>query len=239
MNGKLFGTDKNAFTLVEIIAAVIVMGIIAIIAVPSVIRYINDSTETTFLSYENSMRDAARNHVIKCISENDPDCLLPEQGEKKLVYLSDLVNSGYIDDMKDPNSDNFCESEISYVEITNSGEADFKYTACLYCGKYKTEDVACTSYSNDDDDPVCGTVTGGSTKWTNTNRKITVQCSDSSSGCISNTFSKTFNTTTKDSYITIADKSGRKKNCQVNVYVDKTLPTCELEVTKGKWFNVK
>ena len=233
MKDKMF-CKKNAFTLVEIIAAVIVMGIIAIIAVPSVIRYINDSTETTYLSYENSMEDAAKNHVIKCVDENNPNCLLPEQGEKKLVYLSDLVNSGYIDDMKDPKSDNFCESEISYVEIANSGNTDFEYTACLYCGQYKTKDAACTLYSNDSDDPVCGIVTGDSTRWTNTNRKITVECSDKSSGCISNTFSKTFNSTVKESFITIADKSGRTKNCPVNVYVDKTLPTCELEVTKGQ-----
>ena len=147
MNSKLSHENKNAFTLVEIIAAVIIMGIIAIIAVPSVIRYINDSTETTYLSYENSMEDAAKNHVIKCISENDPNCLLPEKGEKKVVYLSDLVNSGYIDDMKDPNSDSFCESEISHIEITNSGEADFSYTACLYCGEYKTNDVAYPEFS--------------------------------------------------------------------------------------------
>ena len=244
MSDKLFCKKKNGFTLVEIIAAVIVMGIIAIIAVPSVIRYINDSTETTFLSYEHSMREAAKNHVIKCISDNDPSCLLPEQGEKKIVYLSDLVNSGYIDEFKDPNSENFCESEISYIEISNSGNADFQYTACLYCGDYKTNDAVCTTYSNDNDDPECGTITGESTKWTNTNRKITVQCNDRSSGCISNTFSRTFANTIKESYVTIADKSGRTKNCPVKVYVDKRMPTCELQVTKGQleatgWYSGK
>ena len=234
MNDKIFCRKQRGFTLVEIIAVIIVIGIIAIIAVPSVIKYISDSTETTFLSYEHSMREAAKNHVVKCVSENDKNCLLPLQGEKKIIYLSDLVNSGYIDEFKDPNSSGFCETEISYVEISNSGNTDFQYTACLYCGDYKSDDAVCTTYSNDDDDPECGTITGESTKWTNTNRKITVQCSDRSSGCISNTFSRTFASTIKESYVTIADKSGRTKNCPVKVYVDKTMPTCELQVTKGQ-----
>ena len=74
--------------------------------------------------------------------------------------------------------------------------------------------------------PSCGGITGANTSWTKSNRKVTVGCNDSNSGCSNPTFSKTFNSTTKIGYITIKDKVGNTNSCAVNAYVDKTAPTC-------------
>ena len=74
--------------------------------------------------------------------------------------------------------------------------------------------------------PTCGSVTGQSTSWTKNNRTISVKCSDSLSGCAKNSFSNTFVSTTKTSNITIRDNVGNSRNCSVNVYIDKTPPTC-------------
>ena len=223
--------NKKAFTLIEIIAVIIIIGIIALIAVPSVSKYIDDSRHTAYYSYEHSMEDAAKNRIIKCINGDEPSCEMPSANESDLVYLNELVDKGYLELMKNPDGEGFCDDELSYVEIANTGK-DYEYTACLYCGQYKTDKALCTTYTMDNDDPVCGAATGEGTpgRWTNTNRTISVKCSDSTTGCTRTSFSKTFTQTTKESTINIVDRSGRKTACPVNVYVDKTPPTCELDV---------
>ena len=72
--------------------------------------------------------------------------------------------------------------------------------------------------------PNCSSIEGASTTWTKDDRNITVICSDNGSGCKYAKTTKTFNTTTKSSNITIYDNAGNKAECSVNVYVDKTGP---------------
>ena len=222
---------EKAFTLVEIIAVIIIIGIVALIALPSVSQYIGSSKKTAYLSYENSMEEAARNSTIKCIKGEELVCDIPKDNESNTVYLSELVNKGYLEIMKNPDGEGFCDEDLSYVEISKVGN-DFEYSACLYCGQYKTDKSLCTNYTMDNDDPVCGVKTGegNRSRWINTNRTISVQCSDATSGCTRNVFSKTFTQTTADSTISIVDKSGNKVDCPVDVYVDKTVPTCELKI---------
>ena len=223
---------ENAFTLIEIISVIVIIGIIALITIPSVAKYLIESKKTAYFSYENSMEAAAKNIVIKCIDGNDVECDLPKENEKDLVYLNELVDKGYVELMKDPDGEGFCDGELSYVEIANTGR-DYEYSACLYCGQYKTENSLCTTYTMDNDDPVCGETKGEATngRWTNMNRSISIKCSDATTGCTRSSYSKTFTTTTRESTISIADKSGRKVDCPVSVYVDKTMPTCDLKVT--------
>lgn len=81
----------------------------------------------------------------------------------------------------------------------------------------------------DKEKPKCGAITGDSTSWTTGNRTITVACSDGNgSGCKQSSYTQTFSSTTKTANITIEDKVGNKTNCPVNVYVDKTNPSCSI-----------
>ena len=230
----------KAFTLIEIIAVIIIIGIIALIAVTSVSQYINDASNTTYMSYENAMKGATANRVTDCIGGNiyNDECILPNPSEKNIVFLNDLIAGGYIDELKDPEGDGYCDSNLSYVEIYNEDTSNYTYTACLYCGEYSTENATCKAYTygddkKDGDTPICGEQTPNTTKWTNINRTITVGCTDETSGCVKSSFSKTFNKTTKESEIVIRDNSGETTTCSVNVFVDKTAPTCELEIISG------
>ena len=78
----------------------------------------------------------------------------------------------------------------------------------------------------DKEAPICGNANGASTTWTKNNRDISVACTDSHSGCTSNSFKNTFSTTIQKGKITIKDKVGNTRDCEVNAYVDKNAPTC-------------
>ena len=103
--------NKKGFTLIEILAVIIIIGIIAIIAVPSISKYMKESKDTTYVSYEHSMEDAARNKVINCITNNE-ECDLPVDDGMQKLYLNILIDEGYIDNMKDPDSNDFCEQLV-------------------------------------------------------------------------------------------------------------------------------
>ena len=230
--------NKKGFTLIEILAVIIIIGIVALIAIPSITGYLNSSKETTFETYEKSMEDAAKNRIVNCLSSNG-DCELPEGNQVLKTTLETLIEEGYIDNMKDTDSENFCDAVFSYVAVKGEDVSDYTYKACLYCGDYATDDDVCNrADGGDGDDPDCGLVTGESTRWTNENRTISVLCSDKTSGCERSAFSKTFNFTTNKLYpedakgvatITIRDNSGKARQCKVNAYVDKTLPTCKVD----------
>ena len=79
--------------------------------------------------------------------------------------------------------------------------------------------------------------------WINGDRTITVGCNDGEegSGCARDTFTKTFTKDAKDGYIEIKDKAGNKRQCKVDVYIDKTAPKpCSIahSATKGlsNWY---
>ena len=139
--------NNKGFSLVELLAVIIIIGIVAIIVVPSVTQYIDNASNTAYESYERSMSDAAKSRIIECQTDFSLNCnlRLPYKmsgtGSETRMDLSTLISEGYIDSMKDPNSNDYCDSSQSYVKITlereNSGE--YIYSACLVCGDYKTE----------------------------------------------------------------------------------------------------
>ena len=219
---------NKGFTLIEIIAVVIIIGIIALIAVPSVSSYIANSRKTAYAAHEKSMEEAAKSLTIEVINGKD-SFALPRQGDHSEVFLNELIDKEYLASLKDPNTGELCNEAMSYVIIKNVGSSNYEYKSCLYCGTYITESGECSAPSVDDNEkPVCGIITGQSSEWTNKSRTITVACSDAGSGCTRNKFTKVFNTTTNKGVIQISDHSGKTENCEVNVRVDKTEPTCEL-----------
>ena len=122
-----------------------------------------------------------------------------------------------------------CVDTMSECESTPGAKV---YNTSIKTQKYTLKDNAGnTSSFNaniyvDKTAPSCSKVTGASNTWTGGNRTIKVSCSDNHSGCSKEEFDKTFNESTKVGKITISDKVGNTRDCDVNAYVDKTAPTC-------------
>ena len=116
--------------------------------------------------------------------------------------------------------------KASYRNINAEGESTIKYKACDDAGN-------CSGWVSyiaklDRTAPTCGTATGASTDWTNSDRTISVVCSETGgSNCKKSSYSSTYNSgTTTTANITIQDNAGNSRNCSVNVYVDKEAPSC-------------
>ena len=228
--------NKNGFTLIELIAVIVIIGIIAILIVPTVSKYIVDTRESTYDAHERSMSEAAESYTIECIQNNGRDCEIPGPNEERTIYLSELIDSDFIDKLGDPaKNGSYCNPNTSYVKIYNTNNNNFEYLACLYCSKYATKSVKCVTYNGDDDYPRCKILETYS-EWTNESRQVRVGCEDDSSGCLRSEFKKTFTTTTNKGIITITDKSGNSTDCEVDVKIDKTPPTCEM-IASGREVN--
>ena len=92
-------------------------------------------------------------------------------------------------------------------------------------GNWLSTTAESNPFKLDNTKPNCGT-NDGSNVWTASNRTISVNCSDSHSGCVKSSYSTTYNsgTTITDS-VTISDKVGNTNVCSYDVYVDKEAPT--------------
>lgn len=120
---------KKAFTLIEMLAVIIVISIIMLILIPVVTRNLSDSKENVYNNLINKMISATSDWMIK----NSDD--LPEEGESISITLGMLQSEGLIStDLKNPKTDNLFPSDmvinIAYVKA-NKDNPKLEY------GKYK------------------------------------------------------------------------------------------------------
>ncbi len=241
---------NRGFTLIEMLAVVVLLGLLIALLFPAISKYIIDTRDNTYVLYESNMKVAAKNMMTDCLETNDRVCV-PEYNHHTIVTLSELNATGYLDRLRDPkNSDKFCDPFRSFVVVKNDSATtiNLTYEVCLVCGDYQkgtceVDDPSDCPLDQDQDAPICGSTTGESRTWTNKDKTITVGCSDECSGCVQDVFSKKIDTDTKTTTIDIADKSGKTTACNVDAYVDKTPPTCSLTVvgTLGNngWYNTE
>ena len=230
--------DRKGFTLVEILAVIVIIGILAIIVVPSVTSYVTNTRSETYLAHEKTMEEAAQSYTVDCINGQNP-CSLPGKGNSKEIRLKELIEKEYSSRLQNPQEKNsFCDEEKSYVIITNDND-EYEFESCLYCGSYASKNSKCelkeTPTVKDDTPPVCGAVENESTVWARGARTISVGCSDSESGCTRDKFSDLFNETISTGKITIKNRAGKTTDCPVKVYIDNEKPTCELELVSGTY----
>lgn len=130
--------NKKGFTMIELLATITLMGIIATMAVVSYTKYVNTTKKALYRDYEKSLEVAATNYFLNHTG------LLPkindERGTKVLAIT--LINEGYLENMKDPKNKSFNCNNNSYVIVTRKNNVDFnmdlKYKVCLVCSKYKS-----------------------------------------------------------------------------------------------------
>lgn len=149
--------NKKAFTLVELLAVLVILGILMSIGVGAYSRYQKQSKDEAIEIAENSMKSSAANYFINCTTsyggKNKELCKryqMPyDRGDVTKVWLRDLISESILDPISNPyQKGQHCNANTSHVLIRNRADSDknldFEYIACLDCGNYRTKNARCT-----------------------------------------------------------------------------------------------
>lgn len=127
---------KNGFTLVEVIAAVTILGILSAVAIPSVSKVMGKGHSEYCQNNVDVMKTAARDYF------NDYKSLMPKEvGDSETVTMKDLVKEKYLDKMTDYDEKECTSGEVRVLKTTRT---NYEYTYKLDCGK-------CNGISDEDD----------------------------------------------------------------------------------------
>jgi len=135
--------NKKGFTLIEIIAVIVIMGIILLVVSIPVSKYIENSKIKTYQSHERNLEVATKNYMIDCISDNKEGCTIPSNGNHYVISYDMLIENGYSNELEDPESDGYCNKSYVIVENNSSGVVNLEYKVCLICEEYETDETWC------------------------------------------------------------------------------------------------
>ena len=118
--------NNYGFSMVELLAAVAILGVLAAIAVVSVGTVLENAEEKHYETQEKNMIMAAQSYV------QDNRNLLPKRvGDSRVVTLQELQSAKYIGDVVDRSKKNCSEGTVTVFRYSKEG---YSYTAYLKCG---------------------------------------------------------------------------------------------------------
>lgn len=115
---------KKGFTLVEVLAVIVILGLLIAIVSPVVNNLLGDSEDALYQEQVDNIVKASKKYIV----ENSD--LLPEGSDSTAIYISDLIDKGIIDSDKviDPKTKeemNGCVV-VNYNENFNQYEYNYK-----------------------------------------------------------------------------------------------------------------
>ncbi len=118
--------NRKGFTLTEIIGAIIILGILVIIAVITFTGSMKGFREDYYTESERTLTESGKEFF------NDNRKYRPSEVlGAQIVPLNTLVAQHYIDEVTDYNGDSCSNS--SYVIVIKNGKDDYTYHTCLVC----------------------------------------------------------------------------------------------------------
>lgn len=119
----------KAFTMVELLATLVIIGVIASIVVVGVTNYVNNSRNKTYASHEESLKRAAEAYFLEHSQDN-----------ANSIDLNTLNNEGYLDDLLDPVTKTKCQGNVTRTAVSGEYNTEYNYNVCLICNKYRSKD---------------------------------------------------------------------------------------------------
>ena len=138
INQKRIVNNSKGFSLVEILATIVIIGIVSTVGIVSVNSMINKSRQHFYESQKQQMVLAAQSYV------NDNRNILPRNvGGMKKIKLSVLREKNYLKEDIIDQDKNVCDQNKSYVTVYKSNQTEYKYHGYLDCPACKKNGAVC------------------------------------------------------------------------------------------------
>lgn len=148
--------DKKGFTLTELLAVIVLIGVILAIAVPSYQSYVTRTRKEVLKSYQANIIDAANQYAGECIVKNT---LVENFGKKNIWGALNFKNKAdiekdyndikvYIESGKSKTSDLYC------IKIESKKNDSIDYTTCLGKDSASTSEITIESKKYTDTLPI-------------------------------------------------------------------------------------
>lgn len=129
--------NKRAFTLVELLAVIAILGVIAAIFVPNAMKILSENKTKTYKVKENILINAAKDYTLY-----NRDFVFPTGDDAVYITANSLVEDSFMAKILDADSAEECNA---FVKITVNATSGYDYSPCLLCTNYTTDSSFCTA----------------------------------------------------------------------------------------------
>ena len=120
--------NKKGFSLVELLAVVVILGLLAAIGIVATNSLIDKAKKDKMDSQKNTVTLSAQTYM-----QNNKNLVPKIIGESSIIKISDLRASKYLtEDIKNDKGESCMEK--SYVRVYKLSNSEYTYTTFLYCG---------------------------------------------------------------------------------------------------------
>ena len=123
--------NRKAFTLIELLAIIIILGILGSLATTAYYKHVKTAREESFEMAEKTFINNVKDAYADCLSNSSNGFCQKysrpqKNNETETVYLSDLIEYDYSENIKDPygNCDNFDGSSSVVVTLKRKAKTN-------------------------------------------------------------------------------------------------------------------